>query len=170
MGYDVTMTRAGYELQAKLFAEGGIFTVTRVEVGSGIREPGTDPAELTQLVERRAAATSTTPRREGCEVSLTVEYRSDLVEEELEEPFQITEFGVFGQGTDGAEFLLLYGDLSDYPESAVPRKYGGCVRRYLIIEKRQMGSSLWTKSNSQPSQKLLPSCSPGIGIHLEGSW
>lgn len=131
MGYNVTMTKAGYELQAKLFTEGGNFPVTRVEVGSGVCPAGLDPAKLTALVERRAAATSTTPRREGCEVSLTVEYRSGM-EEETEEPFQITEFGVFAAGTDGNEFLLLYGDLSDYPESAVPQKYGGCVRRYPV--------------------------------------
>lgn len=133
MGYSVTMTKAGYELQAKLFAEGGNFTITRVEVGSGVCPAGFDPARLTALVDRRAAATSTAPRREGCEVSLTVEYRSGMEDlEEPEEPFQITEFGVFGVGTDGSEFLLLYGDLSDYPESAVPQKYGGCVRRYPV--------------------------------------
>ena len=131
MGYEVTMTKTGYELQAKLFAEGGSFPITRVEVGKGVCPVGTDPARLTGLVEPVAPATYTTPRREGCEVSLTVEYRSDLGGG-LEEPFQIREFGVFAAGADGVEFLLLYGDLSDYPESVVPQKYGGCVRRYPV--------------------------------------
>lgn len=131
MGYCVTMTKAGYELQAKLFAEGGSFPITRVEVGKGVCPAGTDPARLTGLVEPVGPATSTTPRQEGCEVSLTVEYRSDL-DGGLEEPFQIREFGVFASGVDGTELLLLYGDLSDYPESVIPQKYGGCVRRYPV--------------------------------------
>lgn len=131
MGYEVTMTKAGYELQAKLFAEGGSIPITRVEVGKGVCPSGTDPARLTGLVESVGPATSTTPRQEGCEVSLTVEYRSDL-NGGLEEPFQIREFGVFAAKADGTELLLLYGDLSDYPESAIPQKYSGCVRRYPV--------------------------------------
>ena len=122
MGYCVTMTKAGYELQAKLFAEGGSFPITRVEVGKGVCPAGADPARLTGLVEPVGPATSTTPRREGCEVSLTVEYRSDLAGD-LEEPFQLREFGVFAAGADGTEFLMLYGDLSDCPDTAVPLKY-----------------------------------------------
>ncbi len=131
MGYCTYITRAGYELQAKLFAEGGDFRITRVEVGRGVCPPDQEPSLLTGLVEPMAVATSTKPRRVGCEVSLSVEYRSDL-NGELEEAFQINEYGVFAQGVDGSEILLLYGDLSDYPESAVPQKYGGCVRRYPI--------------------------------------
>ncbi len=131
MGYCTYITRAGYELQAKLFAEGGDFHITRVEVGRGVCPPEADPALLTGLVERMAVATSTTPRRVGCEVSLEVEYRSDL-NGALETAFQINEFGVFTVGVDGTEILLLYGDLSDYPETAVPQKYGGCVRRYPV--------------------------------------
>lgn len=131
MGYCTHITRAGYELQAKLFAEGGNFNITRVQVGAGVCPPDTDPSALTALVDARSAATSTKPHRAGVEVSLTVEYRSDL-DGGLETPFQINEFGVFATGVDGEEILLLYGDLSDYPESAVPQKYGGCVRRYPI--------------------------------------
>ena len=52
MGYCVTMTKAGYELQAKLFAEGGSFPITRVEVGKGVCPAGTDPARLTGLWAR----------------------------------------------------------------------------------------------------------------------
>lgn len=131
MGYCTYITQAGYELQAKLFAEGGNFVITKVEVGAGVCPAGTDPSTLTALVERKSAATSTKPHRAGCQVSLTVEYRSDL-DGGLEKPFQLNEFGVFATGVDGEEILLLYGDLSDYPESAVPQKYGGCVRRYPI--------------------------------------
>ena len=131
MGYCTYITRDGYELQAKLFAEGGNFNITKVEVGAGVCPADVDPSTLTALVEFKATATSTKPHRAGCEVSLTVEYRSDL-DGGLKKPFQINEFGVFATGVDGDEILLLYGDLSDYPESAVPQEYGGCVRRYPI--------------------------------------
>ena len=42
MGYCVYMTKAGYALQAKLFAEGGDVEITRVEVGSGALPEDTD--------------------------------------------------------------------------------------------------------------------------------
>ena len=132
MGYCVYMTKAGYALQAKLFAEGGDVRITRVEVGSGILPEGADPGTLAELVERRAPATSTVPVRQGCAVGLEVEYRADL-SPGLEEPFQICEFGVFALGADGAEALILYGDLSDCPDTAVPERYGGCVRRYPVV-------------------------------------
>lgn len=131
MGYCTYITKAGYALQAKLFAEGGDFSITRVEVGSGVCPEGADPSTFSRLIATKARATSTKPRREGCEVALTVEYRSDL-NGGIEKPFQISEFGVFSIGAEGQEILLLYGDLSDYPETAVPQKYGGCVRRYPI--------------------------------------
>lgn len=131
MGYSYCLTKAGYALQAKLFAEGGDLHITRVSVGSGVLPAGTDPAELTQLLQVRAAATSSEPVRTGCAVDLDIEYRSDL-NGELEDAFQINEFGLFAIGAEGEEALILYGDLSDYPETAVPQKYGGCVRRYPV--------------------------------------
>lgn len=137
MGYNVYMTKAGYALQAKLFAQGGNPAITRVEVGSGILPEGADWRTLTGLVQPRAVATSTAPIRRGCTVSLEIEYRSDL--SETEEPFQITEFGVFAIGAEGDEALILYGDLSDCPDTAVPLKYGGCVRRYPV--QMEMGPS-----------------------------
>ena len=78
MGYNVYMTKAGYALQAKLFAGGGQLEITRVQVGSGVLPEGADWRALTGLVEPRATATSTAPVREGCTVSLEIEYRSDL--------------------------------------------------------------------------------------------
>ena len=131
MGYCVYMTQAGYALQAKLFAEGGDPVITRVEIGSGVLPEDADWRGLTGLVESRATATSTMPVRKGCTVALEIEYRSDL-DSGAEEPFQITEFGVFATGAEGEEELILYGDLSDCPDTAVPLKYGGCVRRYPV--------------------------------------
>lgn len=129
--YRCYMTQAGYALQAKLFAEGGDMTVTRVMVGGGVRPEGAEPSLLTDLVEPMAQATSTKPVRAGCEVSLVIEYRSDL-SPELETPFQIKEFGVFALGADEEEALILWADLTLCPDTAVPLKYGGCVRRYPV--------------------------------------
>ena len=131
MGYNVYMTKAGFALQAKLFAEGGDLEITRVEVGSGVLPEDADWRTLTGLVQSRAVATSTKPLRRDCTVSLEIEYRSDLTQ--TEEPFQINEFGVFAIGAEGEETLILYGDLSDCPDTAVPLKYGGCVRRYPVL-------------------------------------
>ena len=131
MGYCVYMTRAGYALQAKLFAEGGELSVTRVEVGSGVLPEGVEPLELAGLLESRAAATSTKPVRTDCTVNFEIEYRADM-NGGLFEPFQINEFGVFAVGAEGEEALILYGDLSDCPDTAVPENYGGCVRRYPV--------------------------------------
>lgn len=132
MGYCVYMTKAGFELQAKLFAQGGELEITRVEVGAGVMPEDADWRTLTGLVDPRTRATSTAPARQGCTVSLEIEYRSDL-EDAPEEPFQINEFGVFAVGTEGEEALILYGDLSDCPDTAVPLRYGGCVRRYPVL-------------------------------------
>lgn len=131
MGYCVYMTRAGYALQAKLFAEGGDLEITRTAVGSGVLPEDADWRTLTGLVERRAAATSTKPLRRGCSVGMEIEYRADLGG--AEEPFQINEFGVWAVGAEGEEALILYGDLSDCPDTAVPLEYGGCVRRYPVV-------------------------------------
>lgn len=131
MGYNVYMTKAGYALQAKLFAEGGELEITRVEVGSGVLPGDADWRTLESLIAPRARATSTDPLRQDCTVSLEIEYRADL--SESEEPFQINEFGVFAIGAEGKEALILYGDLSDCPDTAVPLKYGGCVRRYPVL-------------------------------------
>lgn len=131
MGYCVYMTRAGFALQAKLFAEGGELEITRTAVGSGVLPEGADWRTLTELVEQRAAATSTKPLRRECTVSMEIEYRADLGG--VEEPFQINEFGVWAVGAEGEEALILYGDLSDCPDTAVPLEYGGCVRRYPVV-------------------------------------
>lgn len=132
MGYDVYMTKAGYALQARLFAQGGSLEITRVEIGSGVLPEDADWRTLTGLAEPRVRATSTEPVRKDCTVSMEIEYRSDLAGGE-EEPFQINEFGVFAIGAEGEEALILYGDLSDCPDTAVPLKYGGCVRRYPVL-------------------------------------
>ena len=131
MGYDVYMTKAGFALQAKLFADGGDLDITRAEVGSGVLPEEADWRTITGLVESRAPATSTKPLRRGCTVSMELEYRADL--SGVEEPFPINEFCVWAIGAEGKEEAILYGDLSDCPDTAVPEQYGGCVRRYPVL-------------------------------------
>lgn len=131
MGYRAYMTREGYAIQAKLFAEGGNFEITRVAIGSGKPGQGDDPAQFAALVEERAPATSTKVRRAGCEVAFAVEYRSELAPE-LDKPFQINELAVYAKGVEGETVLALYVDFSDCPDTAVPLEYGGCVRRWPI--------------------------------------
>lgn len=131
MGYASTLTQAGFALQAKLFAEGGDLHITRVVVGSGVPPEGCDITELTSLFHEMARATSTTPIRRGCAVDFMIEYRPDLAPE-ITEAFLITEYGVFGLGAEGEEQLLFYGDVSHFPETAVPARYGGSVRRYPV--------------------------------------
>ena len=131
MGYASTLTQAGFALQAKLFAQGGDLHITRVAVGSGIPPEGTDLTELTGLFREVARAASTTPIRRGCAVDFWIEYRPDLAPE-ITEAFLITEYGVFGLGAGGKEQLLFYGDVSHFPETAVPARYGGSVRRYPV--------------------------------------
>lgn len=131
MGYASTLTQAGFALQAKLFAEGGDLHITRVAVGSGIPPEGCDLTVLTALFREVAKATSTTPIRRGCAVDFMIEYRPDLTPE-ITEPFLITEYGVFGLDAEGEEQLLFYGDVSHFPETAVPARFGGSVRRYPV--------------------------------------
>lgn len=78
MGYCVYMTKAGYALQAKLFAEGGDVEITRVEVGSGVLPEDADIRKIKELLEPQAQATSTTPLRRECTVSMEIEYRADM--------------------------------------------------------------------------------------------
>lgn len=131
MGYRAFMTRDGYAIQAKLFADGGEFEIKRVAIGSGRPAKDDDPSLYTDLVEERAPATSTKVKRAGCEVAFAVEFRSELATG-LDKPFQINELGVFATGVEGEEVLALYADLSDCPDTAVPLEYGGCVRRWPI--------------------------------------
>lgn len=131
MGYRGYMTRDGYAIQAKLFADGGDFVITRVAIGSGKPAEDDDPSLFTGLVQELAPATSTKVRRAGCEVAFAVEFRSELATD-LTKPAQINELGVFAIGVDGEPVLAVYADLSDCPDTAVPLEYGGCVRRWPI--------------------------------------
>ena len=84
MGYCTYITRAGYELQAKLFAEGGDFHITRVEVGRGVCPPEADPALLTGLgifdkLAKRAGAGTLVPITgfANAVVSPAIEFKSE---------------------------------------------------------------------------------------------
>ncbi|RKJ76115.1 hypothetical protein D7X33_15435 [Butyricicoccus sp. 1XD8-22] len=129
--YGFTLTRQGIGLIAKVLAAKLPLTITRVMMGSG-QCPEGGAADLTDLVEPVAAGTSTEPLYDGDTVRMTIEYRSDL-NGGLDHGFWIREFGIFALDTDGAEVLLYYGTLGDYPQyvSAYSRT-GVDVRRYPV--------------------------------------
>lgn len=130
--YGFLIPAKGRELIANLLA-GDTLTITRCMVGEGAPQEGVEPAELTDLVKPIAQATSTAPIVNRQQVDLTVEYRNDL-NGGLENGFYLSEFGIFARGKDGAEVLIYYACLGDYPQYVQPYKEGGAVdvRRFPI--------------------------------------
>ena len=130
--YGFLIPAKGRELIASLLA-GDTLTITRCMVGEGAPQEGVEPAELTDLVKPIAQATSTAPIVNRQQVDLTVEYRNDL-NGGLENGFYLSEFGIFARGKDGAEVLIYYACLGDYPQYVQPYKEGGAVdvRRFPI--------------------------------------
>lgn len=130
--YGFLIPAKGRELIASLLA-GDTLTITRCMVGEGAPQEGVEPAELTDLVKPIAQATSTAPIVNRQQVDLTVEYRNDL-NGGLENGFYLSEFGIFARGKNGAEVLIYYACLGDYPQYVQPYKEGGAVdvRRFPI--------------------------------------
>lgn len=130
--YGFLIPAKGRELIASLLA-GDTLTITRCMVGEGAPQEGVEPAELTDLVKPIAQATSTAPIVNRQQVDLTVEYRNDL-NGGLENGFYLSEFGIFARGKDGAEVMIYYACLGDYPQYVQPYKEGGAVdvRRFPI--------------------------------------
>ena len=130
--YGFLIPAKGRELIASLLA-GDTLTIARCMVGEGAPQEGVEPAELTDLVKPIAQATSTAPIVNRQQVDLTVEYRNDL-NGGLENGFYLSEFGIFARGKDGAEVMIYYACLGDYPQYVQPYKEGGAVdvRRFPI--------------------------------------
>ena len=130
--YGFLIPAKGRELIASLLA-GDTLTITRCMVGEGAPQEGVEPAELTDLVKPIAQATSTAPIVNRQQVDLTVEYRNDL-NGGLENGFYLSEFGIFARGKDGAEVMIYYACLGDYPQYVQPYKKDGAVdvRRFPI--------------------------------------
>nr|DAL77548.1 MAG TPA: tail-collar fiber protein [Caudoviricetes sp.] len=130
--YGFIIPAKGRELIASLLA-GDTLTITRCMVGEGKPQEGVEVSELTDLVKPLAQATSTAPIVTRQQVDMTIEYRNDL-NGGLENGFYLSEFGIFARGKDGAEVMIYYACLGDYPQYVQPYTKGGAVevRRFPI--------------------------------------
>lgn len=129
--YGFIIPAKGMELLTGLLA-GDTLTITRCMVGTGQVPAETQPTALTDLVAPIAQATSTQPLVHGQQVDFTIEYRNDL-QGGLESGFYLREFGVFARAKDGAEVMIYYGNLGDYPQWVQPYTQGAVeVRRFPV--------------------------------------
>lgn len=129
--YGFIIPAKGMELLTGLLA-GDTLTITRCMVGTGQVPAETQPTALTDLVAPIAQATSTQPLVHGQQVDFTIEYRNDL-HGGLESGFYLREFGVFARAKDGAEVMIYYGNLGDYPQWVQPYTQGAVeVRRFPV--------------------------------------
>ena len=129
--YGFIIPAKGMELLTGLLA-GDTLTITRCMVGTGQVPAETQPTALTDLVAPIAQATSTQPLVHGHQVDFTIEYRNDL-HGGLESGFYLREFGVFARAKDGADVMIYYGNLGDYPQWVQPYTQGAVeVRRFPV--------------------------------------
>ena len=129
--YGFIIPAKGMELLTGLLA-GDTLTITRCMVGTGQVPAETQPTALTDLVAPIAQATSTQPLVHGKQIDFTIEYRNDL-QGGLESGFYLREFGVFARAKDGADVMIYYGNLGDYPQWVQPYKQGAVeVRRFPV--------------------------------------
>ena len=129
--YGFIIPAKGMELLTGLLA-GDTLTITRCMVGTGQVPAETQPTALTDLVQPIAQATSTQPLVHGQQVDFTIEYRNDL-HGGLESGFYLREFGVFARAKNGAEVMIYYGNLGDYPQWVQPYTQGAVeVRRFPV--------------------------------------
>ena len=110
-----TITKAGRDLVANLLA-GEKVIFTRVVIGSGSVDEGTNLAEMTDLVSPEVEGTSSVPVIKENAVTMTLEYRNDM-HGGLQAGFWINEVGLFGK-TDKTEeeVLIYYATLGDTPQ------------------------------------------------------
>ena len=129
--YGFIIPAKGMELLTGLLA-GDTLTITRCMVGTGQVPAETQPTALTDLVQPIAQATGTQPLVHGQQVDFTIEYRNDL-QGGLESGFYLREFGVFARAKDGADVMIYYGNLGDYPQWVQPYTQGAVeVRRFPV--------------------------------------
>ena len=129
--YGFIIPAKGMELLTGLLA-GDTLTITRCMVGTGQVPAETQPTALTDLVAPIAQATSTQPLVHGKQIDFTIEYRNDL-QGGLESGFYLREFGVFARAKNGAEVMIYYGNLGDYPQWVQPYTQGAVeVRRFPV--------------------------------------
>ncbi len=131
MEHVFVVPNAGWALLAKLLA-GERLVITRVMVGSGRLTDEMDPAEMTDLLQPIAQATSSVPITDGNVCKFIVEYRNDL-NGGLETGFWIGEYGVYAMDPDVGEILLYYVSLREAPQPALPYTQGNLdVHRFPV--------------------------------------
>jgi hypothetical protein len=132
LGYGFTLTAAGRNLLMRL-QTGDTLAISRIMVGSGILDGGTDPDYLTDLINPVTFAASTAPVVKDNVLSMTIEYRNDM-NGGLTENFWLSEYGIFAKDSSGSEILLYYADLSELPEPVIAWNSGRTpvMKRYPV--------------------------------------
>lgn len=109
-----TITRLGRQLIARSLATGTPMVWTGIMIGQGAPPGDVELPDVEALGNPVAPGTSTVPQYLKDRVSLTVEFRSDMVPGN--KGFYITEFGIFAQlEGDEEPILFVYGCQGDYP-------------------------------------------------------
>lgn len=114
--YQNDTTTAGEALIAEAIAEGGVFTPTRIVIGSGDLPSGTEPSDMTALVSQKAS----------CEINKKVKTEGGtaaivgaaFTNENVTEGFYFKEIGVYAKvvysdGTESEEVLYSYGNAGE---------------------------------------------------------
>lgn len=132
MNRGFTITTAGARILTSLLA-GERLVITKLMVGKGVLAEGQEPADLTELIDPVALATSTEPVMENQQVNFIVEYRNDL-NGGLDQGVYLDEFGVWGkkERDTGEGKMIYYSTLGDYPQWIGPLSNGMEVLRYPV--------------------------------------
>lgn len=114
--YQNDTTTAGEALIAEAIAEGGVFTPTRIVIGSGDLPSGTQPSDMTALVSQKAS----------CEINKKVKTEGGtaaivgaaFTNENVTEGFYFKEIGVYAKvvysdDTESEEVLYSYGNAGE---------------------------------------------------------
>ena len=106
--------KKGMQLISKLLASGHALTFTKVEIGSGHAEEGTDLESLTRLVvyERNGHIAKCFPSPDKNMASIVCQVSSIGTEE----GFVATEAGLYAEDPDEGEILYAYLDMWDDPQ------------------------------------------------------
>ncbi len=108
------ITKKGMQLISKLLASGHSLTFTKVEIGSGHAEEGTDLESLTQLIsyvrDGHVAKCFHLPNKNIASVVCQISSIG------TEEGFVATEAGLYAEDPDDGEILYAYLDMWDDPQ------------------------------------------------------
>ena len=108
------ITKKGMQLISKLLASGHALTFTKVEIGSGHAEAGTDLESLTQLVsyvrDGHIAKCFPSPNKNIASVVCQISSIG------TEEGFVATEAGLYAEDPDEGQILYAYLDMWDDPQ------------------------------------------------------